>query len=91
MESPWDIFLSATSKETEQMFPDTPFPTNPKLNKKDDPIERELEIYLKLSKEGRSFLKNLKDRKEFFRPDLYKHLLEGVLSKDFPKAKGTNS
>ena len=83
MESGWQQILNEGKKQSEDVI--NIFTSNTQEEQTD--VENELELYLKLSKEGRSVLRNLKDRKEFYRPDLYYHLLHTTLYKEFPEIK----
>ena len=80
MTSAWTSFLESESSEAN--FP--PFkelyaksPTEKTLQ-----TQKQLEIYLNLFSQGRSLLHNLRDRKEFYRPDLYEHLYEATMKKE---------
>lgn len=50
-------------------------------DKENEGLLRELETYLEFSKEGKSLLMNLKNRKEFFRQDLFQHLYKSTMKK----------
>ena len=84
MESGWQKILKEGKKQSEDVM--GIFTSNNQDEQTD--VENELDLYLKLSKEGRSVLRNLKDRKEFYRPDLYCHLLHTTVYKEFPEIKG---
>ena len=78
MNSPWDQLTETPSE--------SPFPRFSELyDSTSDPktaqTQHQLELYLKLLSEGRSLLHNLRDRKEFYRPDLYTHLFENTIKK----------
>jgi hypothetical protein len=83
MTTPWDSFLESDSSNSSQ---DISFPAFKELyseqtNDHTKNIQHSLEIYLNLFSQGRSLLHNLRDRKEFYRPDLYEHLYETTMTK----------
>lgn len=86
MQNSWESLIDEGSEDSKyvlEQFRPNPMHVNGNSNQ-----ENELELYLKLSREGRSVLRNLKDRKEFYRPDIYEHLVQGTLYKEFPTLKG---
>ena len=82
MSDQWDTFLdSENNKSALPQFPNFTDLYSPSKNEKLDKTTHSLEIYLNLFSQGRSLLHNLKDRKEFYRPDLYEHLYENTMTK----------
>lgn len=89
MISPWNELLSAGSESTSEslrpLFPDVSM-EGTDLERENageqEALERELGTYLEFCKEGKSLMMNLKNRKEFYRLDLFEHLYSGTMGKE---------
>jgi hypothetical protein len=81
MSCPWESFLEASDEGDMGRFPELQELYAKSEDRSTEQTQKQLDIYLNLLAEGRSLLHNLKDRKEFYRPDLYEHLFESTLKK----------
>lgn len=92
MTSPWTSFLNSDPCDSEISFPPFKELYSKSPSQKNLQTQKQLEIYLNLFSQGRSLLHNLRDRKEFYRPDLYEHLYEVTMKKEqIKKAQETSS
>ena len=89
MTSRWEAFLQSDSDSGKESFPPFSELFSKTQTEELTKTQKQLEIYLNLHEEGRSLLHNLKDRKEFYRPDLYDHLYDSTLGKLQPSTKET--